>query len=313
MSPRTPPQHGSQSDEKSLGDRQLQHIPVLLEQTIELLDPKEGETYLDLTAGYGGHARAVLERIGTDGSAVLVDRDDMAIRALQPLATSGARVLHTDFLSAAKQLQEEGLRFDMILADLGVSSPQFDIPERGFTLRAKGPLDMRMDQRQRVTAQQLVNEASGAELARIISRYGEEPMARRIARAIQEARPLTNTLELADVVSRSVPAHKAKDACVRTFQALRIAVNRELDQVSGLLELLPGLLRPGGRVAVISFHSLEDRLVKRFFQAEQAAGYEACLQILTKRPIAGNINDAYNPRARSAKLRAAVKITHKQK
>ena len=273
----------------------------------------KGETYLDLTAGYGGHAGAVVERIGTAANAVLVDRDIMAIRALEPLVTAGARVLHSDFLSAAKQLVQEGAQFDMILADFGVSSPQFDIPERGFTLRSKGPLDMRMDQRQSVTAQQLVNETSEAELRQIIQRYGEEPMARRIATAIREARPLSSTSDLVDVISRSVPGHKAKDACVRTFQALRIAVNHELDQVRGLLELLPDLLRPGGRVAVISFHSLEDRLVKRYLQEEMRKGYEARLQILTKRPLAGNIYDVHNPRARSAKLRAAVKIKNQQK
>lgn len=291
--------------------QQLQHVPVLLEDTVKLLSPEKGETYLDLTAGYGGHAKVVIDRVGTAQNATLVDRDDMAIQALQPLAKSGARLLHTDFSSAAKQLNKEGKQFDMILADLGVSSPQFDIPERGFSLRSLGPLDMRMDQRQSLTAMELVNEYSEQELMQVIRRYGDEPQARRIVTAILAARPLENTIALKDVVSRAVGGHKAKDASARTFQALRIAVNRELDQLAELLELLPDLLRPGGRVAIISFHSLEDRLVKQFFQEEQRAGYEARLRILTKKAIRGDMNDVNNPRSRSAKLRGAVKIKNK--
>lgn len=291
--------------------QQLQHDPVLLDDVLTYLAPKQGETYLDLTAGYGGHARAIAERVGKTANAVLVDRDSMAIKALAPLVTAGARLLHTDFVSAAKQLAKEGKHFDMILADLGVSSPQLDIPERGFSLRSEGPLDMRMDQRETQKASTLVNELPERELAQLIRRYGEEPTARRIATAIVAARPLANTLALKDVISRTVGGKKAKDACARTFQALRIAVNRELDLLAELLELLPGLLENDGRVAVISFHSLEDRLVKRFFQEEARAGYEAKLRILTKRPIRGDMNDAHNPRARSAKLRAAAKIKTK--
>jgi len=296
---------------KNTPPQQLQHAPVLLEDVVKLLSPEKGETYLDLTAGYGGHAKVVIDRVGTASLATLVDRDDMAIKALSPFALAGARLLHTDFASAAKQLSQEGKQFDMILADLGVSSPQFDIPERGFSLRTLGPLDMRMDQRQSVTAMQLVNELPEQELARVIRRYGEEPQARRIVTAIAEARPLESTIALRDVISRAVGGHKAKDASARTFQALRIAVNQELTQLEVLLNLLPDLLRPGGRVAIISFHSLEDRLVKRFFKEEASAGYEARLRILTKRPIRGDMNDVNNPRARSAKLRAAAKIKNK--
>ncbi len=287
--------------------QQLQHEPVLLANTLEILAPKQGETYLDLTAGYGGHAKAVIDRVGAASLATLVDRDDMAIASLQPLAQMGARILHTDFYSAAKQLQEEGQQFDMILADLGVSSPQFDIAERGFSIRESGPLDMRMDRREATDAATLINELSVDDLAQIIKRYGEEPQAKRIAQAIADARPITTTEQLKAVINTTIFKHKALDATVRTFQALRIAVNRELELIEQTLQIIPDLLKPGGRVAIISFHSLEDRLVKRFFQEEANAGYEARLKVITKTPIAGNIHDVYNPRARSAKLRAAVK------
>lgn len=286
---------------------QLHHEPVLLRDVLQLLAPKQGETYLDLTAGYGGHANAVIDRVGKASLATLVDRDDMAFHALQPLAHAGARLLHTDFLSAAKQLRAEGERFDMILADLGVSSPQFDIADRGFSIRFEGPLDMRMDRRQAQTAATLLNEATVEKLTDIIRTFGEEPKAKRIAQAIIEHRPLKTTTQLRDVISQVVKKH-ALDATVRTFQALRIAVNGELKQVEELTALLPELLKPGGRVAIISFHSLEDRIIKRFFKEEAQAGYEARLQLLTKQPIRGDLNDVHNPRARSAKLRAAVKI-----
>lgn len=285
-----------------------QHEPVLLEQVLTYLAPKQGETYLDLTAGYGGHAKAVIDRIGRAAKTVLVDRDDMAIAALQPLVTAGAELRHADFATAAWQLEREGRQFDMILADLGVSSPQFDTPERGFSLRTEGPLDMRMDQRESLRAFDLVNELSEQELSQLIRRYGEEPKARRIAKAIVSNRPIENTLALKGVISHSVRAKTAKDANVRTFQALRIAVNRELDQLADMLKTLPDLLKPNGRVVIISFHSLEDRLVKQLFQEEARAGYEARLRILTKRPIRGDHEDVNNPRARSAKLRAAAKI-----
>lgn len=288
--------------------QQLQHEPVLLEDVLTYLAPKQGETYLDLTAGYGGHARAIMERVGGAAKAALVERDDMAVAALQPLVTAGAALRHTDFATAARQFAEEGRQFDIILADLGVSSPQFDRPERGFSLRLDGPLDMRMDRREGQKADELVNELSEDELRQLIRRLGEEPMAKRIAKAIVEARPIERTLDLQRVISRAVGPKKATDASVRTFQALRIAVNRELDLLADMLELLPGLLSSGGRVAIISFHSLEDRLVKRLFQEEARAGYEARLRLLTKKPIRGDTNDANNPRARSAKLRAAAKI-----
>lgn len=287
-----------------------QHVPVLLEKVIELLAPHPGESYLDLTAGYGGHASPILAATGNESGAVLVDRDEYAITHLSSFANRGAQVIRNDFVSAAKQLIEEGRRFDMILVDLGVSSPQLDKGERGFSFVRSGPLDMRMDIRQETSAQTLVNEASSDELTRIIYEYGEEPyrQAKAIAEQIVAARPLTTTAELADIVQNAYRGRrKSIHVATRTFQAIRIAVNDELGQISQLLPLLPNLLTVGGRVGVISFHSLEDRLVKRFFKDQADAGFEAELKILTKKPIDGAIDDVHNPRSRSSKFRVAVK------
>jgi 16S rRNA (cytosine1402-N4)-methyltransferase len=287
------------------------HIPVLLDVTLETLQPKKGETYLDLTAGYGGHASAFIDRIGQAAHATLVDRDDYAIAKLSPLAKQGARLLHTDFVSAARQLIEEGQRFDNVLIDLGVSSPQLDQGERGFSFKNSGPLDMRMDRRQDVTAEKLIHTTTVEDLTRIIRDYGEESpgQAKRIATAIVKARPITTTEDLAELIRQTTRGKWSKiHPATRTFQALRIAVNQELEQVESVLPLLPQLLTKGGRVGVISFHSLEDRLVKRYFTEQTAAGYEAELQVLTKKPFDGATYDVHNPRARSAKLRAAVKI-----
>ncbi|PLS80791.1 16S rRNA (cytosine(1402)-N(4))-methyltransferase [Candidatus Saccharibacteria bacterium] len=287
------------------------HQPVLLKQTVHVLSPLVGESYLDLTAGYGGHASEVIAITKNAKGAVLVDRDENAIRELQPLAQSGAQLLHTNFAQATEQLVASGAAFDMVLVDLGVSSPQLDRSERGFSFRNDGPLDMRMDQREEFSASDIVNRFPVDEIARIIHQYGEEPRgkARRIALAIAQARPLSTTGQLAAVIEREHRGPRSKKhPATRTFQALRIAVNRELEQVEQMLQRIPRLLNPGGRVAIISFHSLEDRLVKRFFSEQAEAGYEAELQILTKKPISGATEDVHNPRARSAMLRAAVKI-----
>lgn len=286
------------------------HIPVLLEASLELLKPIQGESYLDLTAGYGGHAERFLEATGNYNDSVLVDRDSNAIATLGRFEQKGVRLLHTDFLSAAKQLVEEGKQFSCIVIDLGVSSPQLDQGKRGFSFTNNGPLDMRMDDRQEVTAATLVNGLKADELVRIIKEYGEEPhgFARRIADAIVKERPFTSTGELAELIKRH---HRGKWSKVhpatRTFQALRIAVNDELRQVEQLLPFLPKLLKQGGRVGVISFHSLEDRLVKHYFAEQKNAGLEAELEILTKKPLDGATYDVHNPRSRSAKLRGAVK------
>lgn len=284
------------------------HLPVLLSAVEHILAPRPDEAYLDLTVGYGGHARKILERTGDPSKLTLVDRDHNAIASLADLSKAGAQLIHQDFASASQSLVQQGKCFDMILVDLGVSSPHLDNAERGFSFQTEAPLDMRMDNRQTVAAAQLVNQSTETELVRILAQYGEEPRAQRIAAAIIAARPLSTTLQLADVVSTLYGRRGKIHPATRTFQALRIAVNDELGQLETLLPLIPDLLESGGRVAIISFHSLEDRLVKQSFAAEAGSGYEARLQILTKKPISGATDDVLNPRARSAKLRAAVKI-----
>ncbi len=284
------------------------HIPVLLEAVLRILAPKPGEKYLDLTAGYGGHAREIISNLGSASFATLIDRDEHAIESLQSLAKEGAHIIHSDFMSAALDLARVGEQFALILIDLGVSSPHFDNAERGFSFNADAPLDMRMDQRQELTAQKLVNEASETELVQILREYGEEPKAKKIAQAIIKNRPIITTKELAQLVETLYGRRGKKHPATRTFQALRIAVNDELGQLKATLAILPRLLMPGGRVAIISFHSLEDRLVKQFLADQKALGLEAKLKTLTKKPISGADEDVFNPRARSAKLRAAVKI-----
>jgi 16S rRNA (cytosine1402-N4)-methyltransferase len=289
------------------------HTPVLVAEVLRYLAPRSGESFLDVTAGYGGHSEAILERTLNPAQAVLVDRDEQAIRALnQRFKNRGAHILHDDFLAASQRLLSTGEKFDLILADLGLSSAQLDSADRGFAFNQPGPLDMRMDHRQKLTAEELVNRLDEAKLAEILKTYGEEPKARVIAARIVAARPLKNTGQLAQIVSgvwRSSRHHPA----TRTFQALRIAVNSELVQLDQSLPLWRDLLKPDGRLAVISFHSLEDRIVKRFL-TENSNTYDAQLTVLTKRPITATASEvALNPRARSAKLRAASKIKTKRK
>ena len=293
-----------------VGINDEQHVPVLLEATLDVLQPIRGEKYLDLTAGYGGHASRFLERTENYSGAVLVDRDEFAIAQLEAFREKGVRVLNTDFVSAAQALIEQREQFDIVLVDLGVSSPQLDRAERGFSFTKSGPLDMRMDARLEYSAEKLVNTLPEDELTRIITSYGEEPhgVARRIAQAIVRHRPLFTTEELARLIEQQHRGKRMKiHPATRTFQALRIAVNDELGQIERMLPLLPLLLEKGGRVGVISFHSLEDRLVKHYFADQKQSGYEAELTILTKKPIDGATYDVHNPRSRSAKLRAAVK------
>ncbi len=289
------------------------HQPVMLQAVLSLLSPKKGEKYLDLTAGYGGHASSVIAKIESATLATLVDQDDYAIANLQPHKTAGARLIKSDFATAATEFVEAGEEFDMILIDLGVSSPQLDNAQRGFSILRSGPLDMRMDQTRSKTAADIVNNYPEEKLVGILRQYGEEPKALAIAKAIIKARPLHNTEQLSAVVESVYRGRWGKThPATRTFQAIRIELNDELKQIERVLPLLPKLLRPGGRVAIISFHSLEDRLVKRFFKEQAESGYESELQLLTKKPIDGSTNDVYNPRARSAKLRAAVKIKNKR-
>ncbi len=286
------------------------HQPVLLPQVLQYLNPQAGESYLDLTGGYGGHAAAVLDQTHNPSDSVLVDRDPSAIAELaKRFAGQGIELLHSDFLSASRQLQSQGRMFDVILADLGVSSPHLNQASRGFSIKADGPLDMRMDQTQSLTAEEMVNTYSKEELQTILKQYGEEPKARAIASLIVEHRPFRTTHELAQIVAKAWPGYSKVHPATRTFQALRIAVNDELELLRKSLPIwMDDLLAPGGRIAVISFHSLEDRLVKQAFAEKAGDRYDANLRLLTKKPVVGDESEiVFNPRARSAKLRAAAK------
>ena len=286
------------------------HYPVLLAEVLAVLSPKEGDSYLDLTAGYGGHAAEVLDRtLPKPHSTTLVDRDQNAIAHLdEQFAGRGIQIIHQDFLNASRELLQQEKQFDIILADLGVSSPHLDNASRGFSIKTDGPLDMRMDETQQLTAAEVVNNYDQAELVRILRTYGEEPRASKIAQLMVDHRPITTTHELATIVAQAWPGYSKVHPATRTFQAIRIAVNNELAQLEQSLPLWVDLLAPGGRIAVISFHSLEDRLVKRFLASQSGNRYDAVLTLLTKQPVTGGADEiVFNPRARSAKLRAAVK------
>lgn len=293
-----------------------QHIPVLLSEVLEYLKPDQGESYLDLTAGYGGHASEVLERTLNYQDSVLVDRDETATTSLKDRFTKhkDLTIKHNDFLSEAKKLNTQSKQFDMILADLGVSSVHLDNASRGFSLKDDASLDMRMDTTQPLTAADVVNTYSKEALSELLKQYGEEPKAQRIAQLIVDNRPINTTSELATLVTRAWPGHSKVHPATRTFQALRIAVNSELTQAEKVLPIVLRLLKPGGRLAIISFHSLEDRIVKQFLSEYSGERYDAELKLLTKSPVIASSSElAFNPRARSAKLRAAVKINKKRK
>ncbi|HSX24066.1 MAG TPA: 16S rRNA (cytosine(1402)-N(4))-methyltransferase RsmH [Candidatus Saccharimonadales bacterium] len=294
------------------------HIPVLLGEVLQYLEPKAEERYLDLTAGYGGHAQEILGRTLNPNGATLVDRDHIAIGHLRGQREfDGSEIIQQDFLSASIDLLARGSRYDIILADLGVSSPHLDNASRGFSIVNDGPLDMRMDSSQELTAKTIVNSYEEAGLVKLLRDYGEEPRARAIAHTIVEHRPVTSTHELADIIARAAgkrPARPAKriHPATRSFQALRIAVNDELGLLTTAMPKWLELLAPGGRIAIISFHSLEDRQVKQFFAENTGDRYDARLRLLTKKQVSAGAQElASNPRARSAKLRAAVKINIK--
>lgn len=284
------------------------HIPVLLSEVITSLNPQPGESYLDLTAGYGGHASEILDVTQQYKNSVLVDRDEFAANYLAQKFPPEIKIINTDFYSAVLQLIECGKTFDMILADFGVSSPQLDRGERGFSLKQTAPLDMRMDRRQTKTADDIVNHASERELTDIIVKYGEESPGRAqlLARIIVHHRPIHTTTELADLIRNRLHGYYHVHPATTIFQAIRIAVNDELGQIEKTLPLLPQLLNQGGRLGLITFHSLEDRLVKDFFKEASSHGEESTLTILTKKPIVADQPElVINPRARSAKLRVA--------
>ena len=304
-----------------------EHIPVLATELIDLLDPRAGEVGVDCTFGGGGHARLVAERLGPGGTLVCIDRDPAAAERFEELEDEvecELRFLHTDFAEGLERLRGEGFAADLVYMDLGLSSLQLDAAERGFSYTHDAPLDMRMDPDQPLTAAELVNEWPPDRLASIIRSYGEERHARAIAREIANRRPLGTTAELVDSIRAAVPpayrfarGHPAK----RTFQAIRIAVNSELDLLDRGLPAAWELLREGGRFAAIAFHSLEDRRVKRFL-AERARGcicppeLPVCrcgrspeAELLARRAlVAGPEEIERNPRAHSARLRAARKL-----
>ena len=300
------------------------HQPVLCQPVLECLAPQKGETYLDLTAGYAGHAKLILDATQNYKGAVLVDRDvnaceylrqkflDLARQGDAPAtAANDLTIKNVDFYSAARQEIECGHCYDMILADLGVSSPQLDNSERGFSFLHDGPLDMRMDPSLTLTAGDIVNRWPESKLTKIFTTYGEISAgnARRLAQLIVHQRPWQSTGQLAEFI-KTHSAHSRRHPATQVFQALRIAVNDELALIEKTLPLLPQLLNPGGRVAIITFHSLEDRLVKNWLKSETAHGEESRLRVLTKHPItAANEELFINPRARSAKLRSAIRTT----
>ncbi|MDR2162260.1 MAG: 16S rRNA (cytosine(1402)-N(4))-methyltransferase RsmH [Desulfovibrio sp.] len=301
------------------------HIPVLLREVLSFLEPRPGMRILDGTLGLGGHALALLQAAVAAGipeaSLLGLDRDGQALAlACRRLLPFGERVqaVRAAFSEAAEILKSRGWeRVDFALADVGTSSLQLDSPERGFSFLRDGPLDMRMDQRQEETAERLVNTASFSRLRRILAEWGEEPLAGRIAGAIVEARarePILTTARLARVVESAYPARRRAAArnhpATRTFQALRMEVNSEVSELKAFLRAVVPNLAPGGRIAVISFHSLEDRLVKYFFRDEARDGLRSpALRVLTAKPVEASPEErAANPRSRSAKLRVAEKL-----
>ena len=287
------------------------HRPVLLDEVLSVLKPQKGESYFDLTAGMGGHAEKILEATQNYKDSVLNDRDEFAIKQLRARFSEKSVVITKgNFYSTALRLVECSKTFDLILADFGVSSPQLDEAERGFSIMRDGPLDMRMDREQELTAERVVNHFSVERLTSIFVKYGEESekRARRIALEIAQGRPWNSTTELAEKI-RAMSGYSKVHPATRIFQAIRICVNDELGEIERTLRLLPALLSEGGRVGIISFHSLEDRLVKEYFREEEGQGIESKLKILTKKPVVASEEElVINPRARSAKLRVAVRI-----
>jgi 16S rRNA (cytosine1402-N4)-methyltransferase len=291
----------------------LRHVPVLLQLAIRMLNVRRGGVVVDATLGYAGHASEIARRLGPEGKLIGFDRDPEALELAKQrlnalrdeLGTEMPEVvLHDVEFSRAGEVLA-GQKFDGLLADFGVSSMQFDQAHRGFSFQADGNLDMRMNPREGATAEQVVNQAGEKELADLIYEFGEERRSRRIARAIVRARPVTTTAQLAKVVAGALGAMKGEriHPATRTFQALRIYVNAELSEIDALLRLAPEMLRPGGRLVTISFHSLEDRRVK---DALREGARQGIYEVLTRKPLTAEAEETdRNPRARSAKLRTA--------
>ena len=292
------------------------HVPVLLKEAIDFLAVKRGGTYIDATVGLGGHSYEIAKRLGAPGHLIGLDKDPAALAIAREKLTPGKgsedwptiTLLQRSFAEIAKG-QKQGT-VDGILADIGVSSLQLENAARGFSFQADGPLDMRMDPQSERTAEQVVNHLDERQLADVIYEFGEERRSRRIARAICRSRPIRSTAHLAEVISAAARPMNSEQRRIhpatRTFQALRIFVNRELDDLQALLTAAPRILKSGGRVVVISFHSLEDRIVKDAFREGAANGY---FSLLTKKPVTATEEESdRNPRSRSAKMRAAEKV-----
>lgn len=299
------------------------HVPVLLEESLAALNIRPDGTYLDATFGRGGHSGAILSRLGSAGRLLAMDRDPQAVAEAKGIPDSRFSIAHAPFSRIAEEASAQGITaVDGVLFDLGVSSPQIDTPERGFSFRHDAPLDMRMDTTRGTSAADWLATVAEDELARVVRDYGEERFAKSVARAIVAARavqPIETTRQLAQIVAGAVRTReRGQDPATRTFQAIRIYVNQELEEIAAALPQAVALLRPGGRLAVISFHSLEDRMVKRFMRAESkgeelpseipltASQLKAGrLRLVGKSVRASERELAANPRARSAVLRVA--------
>jgi 16S rRNA (cytosine1402-N4)-methyltransferase len=289
------------------------HVPVLLEEAIEFLNIRRGGTYIDCTVGLGGHSFEIAKRLGAQGHLIGFDKDPAALEiARKRLANPGSEVIgdwpavtliHGSFAQVSERIPAGTA--DGMMADLGVSSLQLDDAARGFSFQAEGPLDMRMNPLGELDAEQVVNRLDERTLANVIYEFGEERRSRRIARAIVRARPLRSTAHLAQVVAAAAPTmkHERIHPATRTFQAIRIYVNRELDELKQFVGDAPKALKKGGRLVVISFHSLEDRIVK---EALREGAHKGLWTVLTKKPVTATEEETgRNPRSRSAKLRAA--------
>jgi 16S rRNA (cytosine1402-N4)-methyltransferase len=303
--------------------REEEHVTVLLEEAVAALNIRPDGVYVDATFGRGGHSRAILARLGPEGRLIALDRDTAAVAAGEAWHDRRFALVHTAFSGLDEAMRHQGIdRVDGVLFDLGVSSPQLDEAARGFSFRFDAPLDMRMDTTRGLTAAQWLNQAEEEEIARVVRDYGEERFARQVARAVVKARaetPLATTRQLATLVAGAVRTReRGQDPATRTFQAVRIFVNRELEEIEAALPQAVGLLKPGGRLVVISFHSLEDRMVKRFMRSESegeqlppeipvtaAALRPGRLRLVGKALRPSETECRSNPRARSATLRVA--------